>query len=61
VGQTARIEGNSYFLVNIDYTTKPMILGWVFAKKLESHLSTYKKINLLTSCDTIGFLNNLID
>jgi hypothetical protein len=60
-GQTARMEGNSYFLVNPDDTTKPMILRRVFANKVKSHFSTYKKINLLTSCDTIGFLKTLID
>jgi len=60
-GHTARMEGNSYFLVNPDDTTLPMILPQVLAKTVDSHFSTYKKRNLLTSCDIISFLKTLID
>jgi len=60
-GYTARMEGNSYFLVNPGRTTQLMLLPRVLVITVESNSSAYRKINLLTSCDTIGFLKTLID
>jgi hypothetical protein len=58
---TARMEGNSYFLVNPDDTTQPIILPRVFGNTVDSHFSTCEKRNLLSRCDTVGFLKTLID